>query len=251
MKIIALTFLFSFLMISVKSSNFQKDITVSPDIRLIQLTENCYLHETWFSSSQLGRFSSNGLLVIKNGKALMVDTPFNNELTKALYEYLKDSMNVLITIFIGGHFHNDCIGGMGYLKEKGVKCILGTLTREKCMEYHLPMPDLTFKTQFDFSFEGLKTECRYFGGGHTEDNVVVYISEDRLLFGGCLIKTLECNNIGNIADAKTDEWVNTVEMIKAAFSDVEIVIPGHGVFGNKDLLDHTIEVVENYLKTKQ
>ena len=98
-------------------------IFINDDIRLIQIEEGFYYHESFSVSPQFGRFSSNGMLIIKNGKALMIDTPFTNEETETIYNYLKDSLHTIITTFIGGHYHNDCIGGMEFLNFNGVKTI--------------------------------------------------------------------------------------------------------------------------------
>lgn len=231
--------------------NSKDEIVINPDLKLIRLKENIYLHENYTNSPDFGRFSSNGLLIFKNGKALMIDTPADNLQTKILYDYLKDSMKVEVTTFIGGHFHSDCIGGMEFLKSKKVRCILGEKTRNKCHELNLPMPDFSFGNQHDFTFEGIQVQCCYFGGGHTIDNIVVNFPNYELLFGGCLIKTLQSKSIGNIADAKTDEWVQTIEKVKTAFPKTNIVIPGHGKYGGFELLDHTINIVKEYLRTKQ
>ena len=79
------------------------------------------------------------------------------------------------------------------------------------------------------------------GEGHTRDNVVSYFLDEKVLFGGCLIKSLKSGK-GNLADANTAEWSNTVKTIKRQFKDVEMVIPGHGKPGGIELLDYTIEM---------
>lgn len=65
---------------------------------------------TWHQSENYGRFPSNGLIVIKNGQALMIDTPMDNDKTEQLTKYLKDSMSVDLAKLIIGHFHDDCMG---------------------------------------------------------------------------------------------------------------------------------------------
>ncbi len=250
-RLIVLVFLLTnTLLVSATDRVQQKVIIISDHLKLIQLTDHCFVHESVAYFENYGNVNCNGLIVFKNGKALMIDTPMNNEQTKELYTFMKDSMNAIVTTFIGGHFHEDCIGGMGFLKEMGVKCILGKLTHEKCIALNLPLPDLQFETTFDFSFEGLNTQCRYFGGGHTNDNIVVYIPEEKVFFGGCLIKSMDAQTIGNIADANIPQWTSTVKKVKGAFPDFEVVVPGHGAFGGKELLDHTIDIVDNYLKAK-
>jgi len=69
-----------------------------------------------------------------------------------------------------------------------------------------------------------------------------------VLFGGCLIKSKNSGSLGNTADAVVEAWDGSVEKIKSTFRDIELVIPGHGAYGNAELLSHTIELVKNRKK---
>ncbi|MBN1927249.1 MAG: subclass B1 metallo-beta-lactamase [Prolixibacteraceae bacterium] len=221
-------------------------ISINQDIELIPITPGFYIHVSYTNSEQYGRYPSNGMIVVENGKALMIDTPDNDLKTGALYNFLADSMGIETTLFIGGHFHDDCIGGLGFLKTKGVKSILNERTRKKCIEFSLPLPDTTFDKTMDFSFEDTPVQIRYFGGGHTIDNIVVYFPGEKILFGGCLIKSLDSRGLGNLADAVVSEWKSTIEKVIEAFPDVEVVVPGHGSSGDAALLHHTVELVQQY-----
>jgi metallo-beta-lactamase class B len=223
-------------------------IRVNDDIELIQISDGFYLHKTFVNSTEFGRFSSNGLLLIKNGKAFMVDTPVNNETTCKIAVYLKDSMDVQIQFFTGGHFHIDCIGGMEYLKHAGVKTILNIRTKNQCIEKNLPLPDTTFDENYFFNFEGVPVECRFVGGGHTADNIIVYFPDQKILFGGCLVKSMNSTNLGNLKDAVIGEWKATIRRIIDLYPSVKIVVPGHGDYGGIDLLYHTIDLVNEYQK---
>ena len=39
--------------------------------------------------------------------------------------------------------------------------------------------------------------CYYFGGGHSEDNIAVWIPSAKLLFAGCMVKEMAAQNAGN------------------------------------------------------
>ena len=246
MKTILITFIVTLYSLYCFSTNKTDTIIINENIRLIEIEKNFYIHESFTYSPQYGRFPSNGLLVIKNGKALMIDTPFTNEETKIIYDFLKENMQTTITNFIGGHYHADCIGGMEYLKSKGVHTILNDLTNTFCIEQNLPTPDKTFTKNYEFKFEDIELECRFFGGGHSADNIIVYFPNERILFGGCLIKEARARNIGNTNDAVLTEWAGTVEKTIKEYPDVEIVIPGHGAYGGANLLSHTINIINNY-----
>lgn len=38
------------------------------------------------------------------------------------------------------------------------------------------------------------------------------------------------------------DWVETATKLKTTITNAEIVIPGHGLIGNSDLIDYTIKL---------
>jgi metallo-beta-lactamase class B len=52
--------------------------------------------------------------------------------------------------------------------------------------------------------------------------------------------------LGNLSDAVIPEWDKTVMRLIDQYINVKIVIPGHGNFGGKELLFHTVDLVEKY-----
>lgn len=218
-------------------------ITISNDIQLHHLADSIYVHETWITN-QNGRFPCNGVIVIKQGKAVMIDTPIDDETTKELTEYLQNKMRVELTKLIIGHHHIDCMGGLTYIQEQGIESIACALTIDTCKKLDLPIPSTSFKEQYEVDLNGLELQCRFLGGGHTFDNILVWIPENKILFGGCLIKETAQRNLYELTDTEADEWQETVSRIIDTFPDVQIVVPGHGASGGKELLTHTIKLVE-------
>jgi metallo-beta-lactamase class B len=219
-------------------------IVIDKDIQLVHLQDSIFVHVTWHHLDNFGRFPSNGLIVIKNGQALMIDTPMDNDKTERLTTYLKNSMSVDLVKLIIGHFHDDCLGGLGYLQDIGVESIANAMTISKCKDIGLPIPSIPFTDSLTFDFNGEQIECRFFGAGHSFDNITVWIPGKKTLFGGCLIKSIDSKELGNISDAVIDVWSSTVKKVINQYHDIKIVIPGHGDFGGVKLLTHTIELVD-------
>jgi metallo-beta-lactamase class B len=71
--------------------------------------------------------------------------------------------------------------------------------------------------------------------------VAVYFPKENVLFGGCLIKEVNVSK-GYLGDANVADWPATVEKIKKEYPHVQLVVPGHGEHGNKELLDCTIHL---------
>ena len=84
------------------------------------------------------------------------------------------------------------------------------------------------------------TEVQLFypGPGHTEDNIVAYVPAAGVLFGGCLLKADGAGK-GNLADADPEAWPSTTAAVQRRFPEVEVVVPGHGAYGDEGLLDDT------------
>jgi glyoxylase-like metal-dependent hydrolase (beta-lactamase superfamily II) len=83
------------------------------------------------------------------------------------------------------------------------------------------------------------------GAGHTEDNLVVWLPAQKILFGGCLIKSLNSSVLGYTAEADMQAWPLTVAKVQAQFPQMKMVVPGHGKVGDKALLTHTIALLNN------
>ncbi|MBT8184938.1 MAG: subclass B1 metallo-beta-lactamase, partial [Eudoraea sp.] len=61
----------------------------------------------------------------------------------------------------------------------------------------------------------------------------------------CMIKALNAPK-GNLNDANTEEWASTVRKIKSAYPDLEIIVPGHGKWGDITLLNYTIKLFSTH-----
>lgn len=239
--LISIFVLIGFASIAAQSDN---KILVDNDIQLIHLQDSIFVHVTWDHLDNYGRFSSNGLIVIRNGQALMIDTPMDADKTERLTRYLKDSMSIALNKLLIGHFHDDCMGGLEYIQSIGIESIANSMTIAKCKEIGLPIPSRSFTDSLAVDFNGEQIDCRYFGAGHSFDNITVWISSKKILFGGCLIRSINTKGLGNLSDAVVSDWGKTVEQVLKKYPEIKTVIPGHGDFGGTELLFHTVELVK-------
>jgi len=242
-------FLLLLLMFPICASGQHSDtIRIHNDIQLIHLKDSFFLHVTTDYVEGFGIVSSNGLIVIRNGNALMIDTPMDEIKTAAILDYLRDSMHTTVTVFIPGHWHNDCIGGLAELHGRNVFSIANEMTRAECIKRNLVVPKASFSKSLTWSFCGIPLECFYPGAGHSLDNIVVYFPEQKILFGGCLIKSAGSTSIGNIADGDAEAWPKTLKKVQKKYPDAEMIIPGHGSVGSFQIIDHTKDIILEFLK---
>lgn len=240
------TIILNILLIFILSPAIANKIKVNRDLYIYKVDKSTYIYTSWHNSKKFGRFPSNGMIYIKNAKALLIDTPFTNEDTKILTDYIKNNLNANVEILIPGHYHDDCLGGMKHIHKIGAKSISSELTKSMCIKLGLPVPKISFKDSYQIDFHGDKVVCNYFGGGHTFDNIVVWFPKTKILFGGCLIKSMNSKTLGNTADSEIDKWDKTVEKVKKQYQNAVIVVPGHGKWGGTELLDNTIRLVKEH-----
>lgn len=250
MNFLLRNFLILFLILApVIASSQQRDtIVINNNIQLIHLIDSFFVHVTSDYVEGFGMVSSNGLIVIRNGDALMIDTPMDESKTTGLLDFLRDSMHTKVTLFIPGHWHNDCIGGLAELHRRNVFSLANKMTRDECIKRNLEVPKASFSESTKWSFCGIPLECWHPGAGHSLDNIVVYFPEQKILFGGCLIKSAESTTNGNIADADVKSWPKTLKKVQKKYPDAEVIIPGHGSVGSLRIIEHTNKIVQDYLK---
>lgn len=221
-----------------------KGIQISEDIKLIRLSENAYVHVSYSVLPKYGRFSSNGLVFINRSEAFLFDTPMNDSLTQVLVSWLKDSMKLKIVGFVPNHWHSDCIGGLDFIQSQGIESYANQMTIDIARSKNLPFPDHGFKDSLDLMLGDKMIKCYYFGAAHSSDNIVVWIPSEQILFAGCMIKSLNSQDLGNIVDADLNSYASTISKLKNKFQTAKFVIPGHGPFGRLDLIKHTSELLK-------
>ncbi len=219
-----------------------KKIIISKDLELIKLNEAIYIHLSYTDIQQYGRVAANGLLIIDEKEALILDTPWNNELTNKLFDWVKNNFKIDIKHVIINHFHDDNMGGLEAAHKKGAISYSLDTTKDILKKQNKVLPIKTFKNELKLKLHNINLIAEYPGAGHTVDNIVVWLPEYKILFGGCLIKSLSTNNLGNLEDADIKEYQKTVEKVLNKYKLAEIVIPGHGEYGGIELLSHTIEL---------
>ena len=221
-------------------------ITISDDLELIKISDNSYIHISYLVTPNGRRVPCNGLIYINRDEAFIIDTPVNDKITLDLINWLKNNLNVNIAGVIVNHWNVDCMGGLNQIHKAGIKSYAHELTCEIAGSKNLPVPGFSFKDSLIINSGDKEIICKYFAAAHTIDNIVVWIPEDKILFGGCMVKALSSNTLGNINDADLDSWPGTIEKVINRFRDAQIVIPGHGNYGGTELLNHTLNLIRQY-----
>ena len=223
-------------------------IKISDDVSLIQISDDAYIHVSFAEVEGYGRVGANGLVLTDKGKAFLFDSPWNNEQTKILLTYLKDSLHLKVVGFIPNHWHKDCMGGLKYIQDQHILSYANEQTREICKERGLPVPLFGFSDSLTLEFGNKTIRCYYMGAAHSMDNIVVWIPSEQILFPGCIVKSLNSRNLGNTADGDLKAYPETIGRLQKQFPEAKIVIPGHGQYGGKELIEHTLELANERME---
>ena len=178
----------------------------------------------------------NGLVYRVNGHIYVIDTPTDEPSSKELLTWIGEHLEGEIKGVIVGHFHDDCLAGINYFHERGVPSYANEMTIPLAIAEENQVPNSGFKGSLLLE-DGL-IEVFYPGEGHTKDNVVTYLKNEKVLFGGCLVKTLEASK-GYLGDANVTAWPATIRKVKSRFASAKVIVPGHGDLGDVSLLDYT------------
>lgn len=229
---------------SQKQLAFKEQIVYnSKQLVITQIAENAFVHTSYKQTNDFGYVPCNGLIVIDKHESIIFDTPTNDTSAAALILWVRDSLHCTINAIIPTHFHDDCLGGLKAFHENKIPSYAYFKTIELAKENKMQVPQNGFHDSLILRFGNEKITVRFFGEGHTRDNVVGYFSSKHILFGGCLLKEKGAGK-GYLGDANIKDWSLTVAKIKQAYPNIKIVVPGHGKYGNKDLLNYTIQLFQ-------
>lgn len=213
----------------------------SANVRVEKLTENTFRHISYLSTEDFGKVSCNGMIVVDKNEAVIFDTPTNDNDSRELIDWIEKSLNCKVIGVVVTHFHNDCLGGLNEFHERQILSYASFKTIELTKSDSVQAPQNGFENYLEIQVGDKKVINEFFGEGHTIDNIVSYFPDEKVLFGGCLIKALGASK-GYLGDANINEWPNTVLAVKSKYEQAKVIIPGHGIPGNSELLDYTIEL---------
>lgn len=222
--------------------------TIAPDLEVSQLANNLWLHTSWRTVPGFGRVLSHGLVVVSENKALLVDTAWGDSLTQSLLIWIVNDLNATVERAVVTHAHEDRLGGIATLKAAGIPTYALALTAEDARSNHLPVPDSLLEPIDHLAVGGRTLETFYPGPGHTRDNLVVWLPEEKLLFGGCFIRAAEHTAMGYTGDADVEAWSSSVQAVLDRYINLDIVIPSHGKPGGQNLLHHTLHLLDEHTK---
>jgi glyoxylase-like metal-dependent hydrolase (beta-lactamase superfamily II) len=207
------------------------------ELKIKKLSDNVYQHISYKRVEPWGLVGASGLVVINGTEAHMIDTPWTTQGTKELIEWI-EAKGLTLKNTVVTHFHEDASNDLPLLNDLKIKTYATSLTNKllKLNQKETSSDEISSNT---FELIDGVVSVFYPGAGHTEDNIVVWLPKEKILFGGCFVKSLHSKHLGYTGDAVISEWSNSIQKVINRYPDIKLVVPGHGKVGDVSLLTHT------------
>ena len=205
-----------------------------PGLEVQKISEGVYQHISYEKYPSWGLVASNGLIVVEDKDAYIIDTPSTAKDTEVLVKWI-DAQGFTAKASISTHFHSDSTAGIAFLNSKFIPTYASSMTNKLLKNRGEEQATHSFAKN-TFWLINKKIEVFYPGAGHTRDNVVVWVAKKKILFGGCFVKP---EALGNLSDAVIEDWPASAEQLITRYSTAKLVVPGHGKIGDTSLLEKT------------
>lgn len=222
-----------------------KALSLSDDVTIQPIAPSVWLYTASFDLPEYGRVPANGLMLVEKNEALLVNTPWTDSQTALLFDWAREKRQASIRKVILTHSHQDCAGGLAEVHRRGAESWALNKTADLLKTEGKPTPTHSFSGKTTVSCGGKTVELFYPGPGHALDNIVAWLPESRILFAGCLAKSLDAKNLGNTKDGDLQRYPDSLKTVKQTCPDAVLVVPGHGTASGPELLDHTLQLCEN------
>ena len=208
-------------------------------------------------------FMSNAGFVVTPAGVVVFDTLGSPSLAQEMVKRIREVTRQPIKRVIVSHYHADHYYGVQVFKElgaeiwaqeaaKGVigsdaaqarfaqrKEILGKWINDKTQRF--PQPDLWLAGDTDFEMGGLHFHIRHVGPAHSDEDLVMFVEEDGVLYTGDLIFK---GRVPFVGEADSKKWLAALDKLIAFHP--KVLAPGHGGASDTPLDDLTL--TRDYLR---
>ncbi|WP_409433394.1 subclass B1 metallo-beta-lactamase [Litorimonas sp. RW-G-Af-16] len=212
---------------------------------LANIAPDVWVHTTNYKLPGQAPIASNGLVVVDGDDVILVDGAWGELATVALLETIKDELGKPVTKMIITHHHPDRIAGVDAAERADIQVFTHPDTPTLAARNGYPVPNTSvasLKEPQSRTRVGA-VEIAYPGPGHAADNLVVYLPESNILYGGCAVRGAETKTLGNTESADLTAWPISLNWVKATYPNTALVVPGHGKGADLSLIDGTLALL--------
>jgi glyoxylase-like metal-dependent hydrolase (beta-lactamase superfamily II) len=177
----------------------------------------------------------NSGIIVGDSAVVVVDTKMMGN-SEDLFKLAKEKSGDKPIIVVNTHYHPDHVKGNKCFSESKIYC--GSYDRDFLQKNVDPenMPTDFVKDSLLIDLGSEKVHLYNLGRAHTTDDLVVYLSNRRVLFTGDLVFNRTNPVLMEESGAKVSSWVHILELILNRWGESKIV-PGHGSVGDKAMVE--------------
>ncbi|MDX2284433.1 MAG: subclass B1 metallo-beta-lactamase [Bacteroidia bacterium] len=208
---------------------------------IAHLTGDFYVYTT-YSSYEGRQLPANGLYLVTAAGTVLIDTPWDTTQFQPLLDSIQSRHSSRVGWCIATHWHSDRTEGLEYYRAQGIRTYTTVLTDELSRQHGKKRAEFLLARDSVFRIGPYSFETYYPGPGHTEDNLVIWFPEEQILYGGCLIKGADAENLGYLGDADVAAYERTLKRVRKRYPDPKFIIVSHSSWDDPRSLQHSIRL---------
>ncbi len=237
--ILTLAFIFSLTTIFAQAGN--KKLSIS------HLTGDFYIYTT-YNTYQESQVPANGMYLITDNGVVIFDTPWDTTQFQPLLDSIKLKHNKSVTMCFATHWHSDKTNGLDYYRQLGIKTYTTVLTDELSKKNNKKRAEFLMSKDSVFTVGQYSFETYYPGQGHTIDNIIIWFEKEKILYGGCLIKGADDEDLGYLDDGNVTAYASTLKNVQQKCRKPAFIIIAHSDWKNIYSLKHSLLMAKELKK---
>lgn len=217
--------------------------TKEAKLKISHLTGDFYIYTT-YNTYEESQVPANGMYLVTKDGVVLFDTPWDTVQFQPLLDSIKLKHSKPVVICIATHWHSDKTAGLEYYRQQGIKTYTTALTDELSKRNDKKRAEYLIGKDTIFNVGHYSFETYYPGQGHTADNIVIWFNKERILYGGCLIKGADAENLGYLGDANVKEYESTLKKVQTKCPSPKFIIISHSDWNNIKSLKHSIQLAK-------
>lgn len=217
-------------------------------LKIAHLTGDFYIYTT-YSTYEGNKIPANGMYLVTGKGVVMFDTPWDTTQFQPLLDSIELKHKQKVILCFATHWHSDKTAGLEYYSQQGIKTYTTVLTDELSKKNNKKRAEFLMAKDTVFNTGQYSFEVYYPGQGHTADNIVIWFKKEKILYGGCLIKGADDDNLGYLGDANVTEYASTLKKVQKKCRKPKFIIIAHSDWRNINSLKHSL-IMAKELKKK-
>lgn len=231
---------------TLKSLNHKRAIqpvVLSRDLHVFKIADNLWVHRSYYDLGDQ-RLHANGMVMIGKDRITIIDAPWTPTAGYDLLDWLDANYPNQAKRLVITHAHDDRMGSIDVFTERMIPVYSNRATAEQARKLGWTAPNFVFDGDLPLRTGEQAVELFFPGAAHTPDNIVAWFPDSKTLFAGCMVKSLHSSSIGYAGDADEAHWPQSLRRALARYPTAQQVIPGHGLPGDMELIEHTLQLLE-------